>query len=64
MPFANKNLGGGGFDPVGGQRLDQGQKEKLNELGVRLTPVSTDSSVLNNTVPTTRQVIPGTLCVG
>lgn len=41
------------------QRLDESQKSKMEGAGLTLVPVSSDPSVLQNTQPSTRQVMPG-----
>ena len=65
MAFQNNNVGGRGFDPVGSSpRLDQGQIAKLQEIGVPVTPVSNDPSILDNATPSTHQVLPGTTIAG
>ena len=65
MAFMSRNNLGGGLDPVGGggksqPKLDQGQLDKLKDLGYTPTPVSSDPSVLDLTTPATKQLIPGT----
>lgn len=41
------------------QKLDESQKSKMEGAGLTLIPVSNDPSVLQNTQPTTKQIIPG-----
>lgn len=44
--------------------LDQSQLSKLQESGYSVQPISNDPNVLQNTVPTTKQVLPGTTVEG
>lgn len=41
------------------QKLDSSQLGKLTDSGYQITPVSNDPSVLNNTTPVTKTVLPG-----
>lgn len=46
------------------QKLDASQLGKLQEGGYAVTPISNDPSVLNSTVETTKQVLPGVTVQG
>jgi hypothetical protein len=49
---------------VSTQKVDSSQIGKLQEAGFQVTPVATDTSVLANTLPTTKQVLPGVVLSG
>ncbi len=60
MPFANKSsFKGGGLDPIQGNQVDQGQIENIKELGYMVTPISGDATILNKTIPVSKELIPG-----
>ena len=46
------------------QKLDESQKSKLADAGLTLIPVSNDPSVLQNTQPSIKQVMPGISVAG
>jgi hypothetical protein len=66
MAFMRRTTGPGGLNPMGGeqQKLDQGQIEKLKELGMKATPVSSDPTILDNARPSAKEVLPGTAIGG
>lgn len=46
------------------QRVDESQKSKMQDAGLTLIPVSKDPTVLQNTVQTTKEVVPGVAVLG
>jgi hypothetical protein len=44
---------------IGSSQLDQSQISKIEEAGFQVTPVSSDSSVLSNTSPAVKEIMPG-----
>lgn len=62
MAFINKSAGGasrGGAAP-----LDQGQVDKIKELGYQTVPVSNDPTILERATPSSKQLVPGTTVGG
>jgi hypothetical protein len=62
MAFIKKGVATGTGGTV--QKLDESQKSKMEDAGLTLIPVSTDPSVLQNTQPTTKQIMPGVSVAG
>lgn len=62
MPFANKSVSNSGLAPSrgAGQNIDQSQIDKLKEIGVNVTPISSDPGILDLATPSVKQVMPGT----
>jgi hypothetical protein len=60
MAFISKTSGGSMGAGNSAAPLDQGQVDKIKEMGYQATPVSSDPTVLNMATPTTKQLIPGT----
>jgi len=46
------------------QKVDESQKSKMEDAGLTLIPVSNDPNVLQNTQPTTKQIMPGVSVAG
>lgn len=62
MAFTKKGTAAGSGGTT--QKLDESQKSKMVEAGFNLSPVSNDPSVLQNTQPTSKEIMPGVAVAG
>jgi hypothetical protein len=62
MAFIQKGTAAGSSGTV--QKLDESQKAKIEDAGITLVPVSNDPSVLQNTQPVNKQIMPGVSVAG
>lgn len=60
MAFLNRSGRSSASDPINSPKLDKSKKDKLNEMGIDVRPVSNDPTILENTRPATKTVIPNT----